>query len=219
MILLIDNYDSFVHNLARYFRRLGQRTHVVRNDCINLDEIASLSPNAIVLSPGPRGPLEAGICLEVVQRYSGQIPLLGVCLGHQVVAQAFGARIVRSAVPMHGRSSPIEHDGKGLFESVPDPTIVGRYHSLTVEVETLPTDLVTTAQTADGTIMGLRHARMPVYGVQFHPESILTTHGYQILENFLRLAGVSDRHIARDVDEQAFRAIQADTWPERPVTF
>lgn len=184
MILLIDNYDSFVYNLARYMGELGMETRVVRNDKINVPEIARLKPRAIVLSPGPCAPDQAGVCLDAIKGLGHKIPILGVCLGHQAIGQAYGGRITRSA-PMHGRSSLIHHNGTGVFAGLPDPLKVGRYHSLIVANDELPHDLIPTAHAADGAIMALRHARHPVAGVQFHPESILTDHGHQILRNFM----------------------------------
>lgn len=189
MILLIDNYDSFVHNLARYLRRLGQTTHVVRNDAITLDEIVRLSPAAIVLSPGPCSPAEAGVSLDVVRELGSRIPMLGVCLGHQTIAAALGGAVVRSGRPMHGRSSTINHDGEGLFAGLPQPLRVGRYHSLIVASRPWPVDLRVTATTDDGTIMAIEHRSAPMFGVQFHPESVLTECGYPLLANFLRRAG------------------------------
>lgn len=190
MILLIDNYDSFVHNLARYFRRLGQATHVVRNDQITATQALKLAPDAIVLSPGPCTPREAGCSLELVQLAAGRVPLLGVCLGHQAIAAALGGRVVRAGVPVHGQASPIVHAGEGLFAGLPSPLSVGRYHSLVVEEATLPGELCVTARLEDGTIMALAHRCWPIWGVQFHPESILTEGGYALLANFLTLAGL-----------------------------
>ncbi len=194
MILLIDNYDSFVYNLSRYLREMGQKTHVVRNDQIDVAEISQMRPDAIVLSPGPCTPGEAGVCIEVVRALSETIPMLGVCLGHQAIAAAFGGSIVRAAEPMHGRSSPIHHDGTGLFEGLPDPVSATRYHSLIVESESLPPVLKFTACTSEGVPMALAHRTLPVFGVQFHPESILSTGGHRLLKNFLSIAGctVSD---------------------------
>lgn len=191
MILLIDNYDSFVHNLARYFRRLGQATHVVRNDAITPDEIRRMSPDAVVLSPGPCSPNEAGVSLEVVRTFVRRIPLLGVCLGHQTIASALGGAVVRSEKPMHGRSSLITHDGTGVFVDVPSRLTVGRYHSLIVASRPWPSDLRVTATTDDGDIMAIQHREAPVFGLQFHPESVLTEYGYQLLANFLKQAGLS----------------------------
>jgi anthranilate synthase/aminodeoxychorismate synthase-like glutamine amidotransferase len=190
MILLIDNYDSFVHNLARYFEELGQRTRVVRNDALSVDEVRDLAPESIVLSPGPCDPSKAGICLEVVRRLGARIPILGVCLGHQAIAQAYGGRIVRDT-PRHGRTSEVLHDEAGIFEGVPSPFPAARYHSLHVSRDGLPAELEVTAQTRDGKIMGLRHRSLPVIGVQFHPESELTEHGHRLLANFLRSTGAT----------------------------
>lgn len=190
MILLIDNYDSFVYNLDRYLQRLGQRTLVVRSDAIAVDAISRLSLDAIVISPGPKSPDEAGCSMEVVRRMSEQTPILGVCLGHQAIGQAFGGRIVRGHAPMHGKSCMIEHDGSPLFDEIPTRFQVGRYHSLVIEPASLPDSILATAWADDGTIMAIQHRTYPVYGVQFHPESILTTAGYQVLANFLALAGL-----------------------------
>ena len=190
MILLIDNYDSFVYNLDRYLQRLGQRTLVVRSDAIAVDAISRLSLDAIVISPGPKSPDEAGCSMEVVRRMSEQTPILGVCLGHQAIGQAFGGRIVRGHAPMHGKSCMIEHDGSPLFDEIPTRFQVGRYHSLVIEPASLPNSIRATAWADDGTIMAIQHRTYPVYGVQFHPESILTTAGYQVLANFLALAGL-----------------------------
>lgn len=190
MILLIDNYDSFVYNLDRYLQRLGQRTLVVRSDAITVDAIGRLSLDAIVISPGPKSPDEAGCSMEVVRRMSGQTPILGVCLGHQAIGQAFGGRIVRGHAPMHGKSCMIEHDGSPLFDEIPTRFQVARYHSLVIEPASLPDSILATAWADDGTIMAIQHRLHPVYGVQFHPESILTTAGYQVLANFLVLAGL-----------------------------
>ena len=190
MILLIDNYDSFVFNLARYFQRLGQVTEVVRNTAINVNGIRALRPDAVVLSPGPCTPREAGCSLEVVRQLADEVPMLGVCLGHQVIAEALGARIVRAREPVHGRSSPIHHDGRGLFAGLPDPFVGCRYHSLVVERASLPETLEVAAWTEDGTVMAIRHRQRPIVGLQFHPESILTDCGYALLAAFLRLAGL-----------------------------
>ena len=195
MILLIDNYDSFVYNLDRYLQRLGQRTLVVRSDAIAVDAIGRLSLDAIVISPGPKSPDEAGCSMEVVRRLSGQTPILGVCLGHQVIGQAFGGRIVRGLAPMHGKSCMIEHDGSPLFDEIPTQFQVGRYHSLVLEPASLPDSIIATAWANDGTIMAIQHRQYLVYGVQFHPESILTTAGYQVLANFLALAGLEHNEL------------------------
>jgi anthranilate synthase/aminodeoxychorismate synthase-like glutamine amidotransferase len=190
MILLIDNYDSFVFNLARYFQRLGQVTEVVRNTAIDVDGIRALRPDAVVLSPGPCTPREAGCSLEVVRQLADEVPMLGVCLGHQVIAEALGARIVRAREPVHGRSSPIRHDGRGLFAGLLNPIVGCRYHSLVVERASLPETLEVAAWIEDGTVMAIRHRQRPIAGLQFHPESILTDCGYALLAAFLRLAGL-----------------------------
>jgi para-aminobenzoate synthetase component II len=221
MILLIDNYDSFAHNLARYFERLGVRTHVVRNDAIDVAGVRELRPAAIVLSPGPCTPREAGASLDIVRALHAEVPLLGVCLGHQVIAEALGGRIVRAETPVHGRTSAIIHDSVGLFDSLPSPLVVGRYHSLVVEPTSLPTDLRATAWTEDGTLMAFEHVRWPVFGVQFHPESILTECGYELLANFLRLADVPVTHDPRRLASDELREVSRESrpFPNEPVTF
>ena len=192
MILLIDNYDSFVYNLARYFERLGQESLVVRNTEIDVRRIRDLAPDAIVLSPGPCTPREAGCSLDVVRQLHSTVPMLGICLGHQVIAEALGARIVRAPEPVHGRTSPIVHDGRGIFAGLPSPITSGRYHSLVVDESSLPECLEVTARTEDRTIvMGVRHKTLPVVGLQFHPESILTDTGYDLLAAFLCQSGIS----------------------------
>lgn len=189
MLLLIDNYDSFVYNLSRYVQEIFDETQVVRNDAIDLDGIRALNPAALVLSPGPCGPNEAGICLDVVREFAGKIPILGVCLGHQVIAQSFGGTVRRSHIPVHGKASIISHSGTGLFHDLPDALQVGRYHSLSVELlEDGP--LIANAHSQDGEIMALHHKEFPIWGVQFHPESILTPQGHDILRNFLRCANL-----------------------------
>ena len=190
MILLIDNYDSFVYNLARYFQRLGQATEVVRNTAIDAAGVRARRPEAIVISPGPCTPREAGCSLDVIRAVAGEIPLLGVCLGHQAIAEALGGRVVRAAEPVHGRASRIRHQGRGIFAGLPDPIVGCRYHSLMVDETTLPEELEVTARTEDGLVMALQHRRFPLAGVQFHPESILTDAGYPLLAAFLRLAGL-----------------------------
>jgi len=185
MILVIDNYDSFTYNLVQYLGELGEEVVVKRNDEISLDEIAAMRPDHIVISPGPCTPNEAGISLSVIDRFKGDIPILGVCLGHQSIGQAFGGDVVRAERLMHGKTSPIRHDGGGLFAGLPNPFTATRYHSLIVKRETLPAELEITAETDEGEIMGLRHKQYPIEGVQFHPESIITEHGLTMLRNFI----------------------------------
>jgi anthranilate synthase component 2 len=185
MLLMIDNYDSFTYNLVQYFGELGEEVRVVRNDAATVDEIARLAPDRICISPGPCSPVEAGISVPLIQRLAGAVPILGVCLGHQSIGYAFGGRIVRARTLMHGKTAPIEHAGEGVFAGLPAPFTATRYHSLAVAREGLPECLRITAWTADGEIMGLRHARFDVQGVQFHPESIATEHGHALLRNFL----------------------------------
>ncbi|MGV8997377.1 MAG: anthranilate synthase component II [Parvibaculaceae bacterium] len=192
MILLIDNYDSFVHNLARYVGEIGLARDVIRNDAMSAGEIIARAPDAIILSPGPCGPEEAGISVDLVRAAAeAKIPLLGVCLGHQCIAAAFGDKIVRSA-PVHGKASAIHHQGHALFAGMPSPFMAARYHSLAVELAPAST-LLPIAQTADKTLMALAHATLPIIGVQFHPESVLTEHGHLLLSNFLKLSGVTPR--------------------------
>ncbi|SON55897.1 Para-aminobenzoate synthase glutamine amidotransferase component II [Hartmannibacter diazotrophicus] len=185
MILIIDNYDSFVSNVARYFRELGEDTKVIRNDQITVGEVAALDPRAVVLSPGPCTPHEAGISLDLIRELSGQMPILGICLGHQCIGEAFGASVVRARQPMHGRASMVTHDDDGLFDGLPNPLKVGRYHSLIVEDVSPKGPLKVTAHAENGEIMALAHRVHPTYGVQFHPESILTESGHAMLANFL----------------------------------
>jgi anthranilate synthase component II len=187
MLLMIDNYDSFTYNLVQYFGELGEEVRVFRNDKITLEEIENHRPARIVISPGPCSPEEAGISVTTIRKFAGKIPLLGVCLGHQAIGAAFGGRIIRSAHLMHGKTSPIHHDGKELFKGLSNPFEATRYHSLIVERPSLPACLETTAWVAEGEIMGLRHRELPVWGVQFHPESILTVGGMNILANFLEM--------------------------------
>jgi anthranilate synthase/aminodeoxychorismate synthase-like glutamine amidotransferase len=188
MLLVIDNYDSFTYNLVQYLGELGETVEVRRNNRVTLEEIENqLRPERIVISPGPGTPDGAGITLKVIQRFSGKIPLLGVCLGHQAIGQAFGGKVVRAPELMHGKASEVRHDGKTIFSGLQDSFLAGRYHSLIVEKESLPACLEVSASTADDIIMGLRHREMKVEGVQFHPESILTSDGKQLLQNFLRL--------------------------------
>ena len=194
MILVIDNYDSFTYNLVQYFGQLGERVLVKRNDEITLDEIAALKPDHILISPGPCTPNEAGISLSVIERFKGEIPILGVCLGHQAIGQAFGGEVVRAERLMHGKTSEIYHDGKTLFAGIPSPFTATRYHSLIVKRKTLPDCFEISAETAEGEIMALRHKTYPVEGVQFHPESIETEHGLKLLQNFLEhYSGIKGR--------------------------
>jgi len=185
MILLIDNYDSFVYNLARYVRELGEVPLVRRHDALTVDEIGALAPSHIIISPGPCTPAEAGISTEVVRQLGGRIPVLGVCLGHQCIGAAYGAEIVRAGRPMHGKPSRIHHQAQGLFTGLPTPFTATRYHSLVIAPASVPPDLKVTATSEDGEIMAVQHARDPVYGVQFHPESVLSEQGYRLLDHFL----------------------------------
>jgi anthranilate synthase component 2 len=185
MLLMIDNYDSFTYNLVQYFGELGEDVRVVRNDEITLEGIMQLGPDRIVVSPGPCSPNEAGISVPVIREFAGRTPILGVCLGHQAIGAAFGGRVVHAKTLMHGKTSPVHHEGKGVFRGLPDPLVATRYHSLAIERESLPATLEVTAATDDGEIMGVRHRELPVEGVQFHPESILTEHGHALLRNFL----------------------------------
>jgi anthranilate synthase/aminodeoxychorismate synthase-like glutamine amidotransferase len=185
MLLLIDNYDSFVYNLARYVGELGFERKVARNDKITLQEIALLKPTHIIISPGPCDPSKAGISLDVIRHFAGKIPILGICLGHQAIGQAYGGEVVKGKKPVHGKTSFITHNESDIFQGVSNPLKVARYHSLIVRSESLPKELIITAQDGENTIMGLKHAKYPVYGVQFHPESIITDQGYNILSNFL----------------------------------
>jgi anthranilate synthase component 2 len=186
MLLLIDNYDSFTYNLVQYFGELGADVHVHRNDAITLEQVAAWEPSLIVISPGPCTPNEAGISVPLIRRFAGRIPILGVCLGHQAIGQAFGGHIVRAGRVMHGKVSPVNHDGRGVFAGLPSPFSVTRYHSLVIDAGTMPDCLEVTATAADdGEVMGVRHKEFAVEGVQFHPEAILTEHGHALLRNFL----------------------------------
>jgi anthranilate synthase/aminodeoxychorismate synthase-like glutamine amidotransferase len=185
MILMIDNFDSFTYNLVQYLGEMGAELEVKRNDEISLDDIAAMNLTHLIISPGPCSPSEAGISVAAIQRFAGEIPILGVCLGHQAIGQAFGGKIIRAQSLMHGKTSPISHDNQGVFEGLPDPFEATRYHSLVIERESLPDCLEVTAQTPDGEIMGVRHKEMPIEGVQFHPESILTVGGKTLLRNFI----------------------------------
>lgn len=222
MVLLIDNYDSFAYNLARYMRRLGQEVEVRRNDAIDVEGVRRLEPQAIVLSPGPCTPNEAGCSLELVRALHSELPILGVCLGHQTIAAAFGAHVVRANAPMHGRTTEIKHSQLGLFAEVPTPFTVCRYHSLAVDPTTLPDELQVTATTCDdGTIMGLQHTSLPVFGLQFHPEAILTEHGYKLLQNFLTIVGLADSSADLSIAATELRRPSLPDFnsPNRPVTF
>lgn len=185
MILFIDNYDSFVYNLVRYVTQLGYASKVVRNDDVTIDEITRLNPNKIIISPGPCDPIQAGISLEVIIKFGQIIPIFGVCLGHQAIAQAYGAHVMRAKKPMHGKASLIQHNGQSIFSGLTSPLKVGRYHSLVVSKDGFPDILAVMAESNDGEIMALRHKVFPVYGVQFHPESVLTEKGYDLLTNFM----------------------------------
>ncbi|HZN85284.1 MAG TPA: aminodeoxychorismate/anthranilate synthase component II [Burkholderiales bacterium] len=186
MILVLDNYDSFTYNLVQYLGELGAEVKVLRNDEATVDEVARLRPEKVVISPGPCTPNEAGISLALIERLAGSVPILGVCLGHQAIGQAFGGKVVRAAQVMHGKVSRVRHDGRGVFQGLPADFVATRYHSLAVERGTLPEALQVTAQAEDGEIMGLRHRAFAVEGVQFHPEALLTEHGHKMLENFLK---------------------------------
>ncbi len=186
MLLMIDNYDSFTYNLVQYLGELGEDVMVVRNDEITLDAVQQLNPAGVVISPGPCTPDEAGISVDLINQFSGKVPILGVCLGHQSIGQAFGGKIVRAGKIMHGKTSPVFHDGKGVFQGMPNPFIATRYHSLVIERSSIPDCLEISAWTEDGEIMGVRHRTLPVEGVQFHPESVLSEHGHQLLSNFLQ---------------------------------
>ena len=188
MLLMLDNYDSFTYNLVQYFGELGQDVRVLRNDQVTVDEIAAMNPDRICISPGPCSPAEAGISIELIQRFAGKLPILGVCLGHQAIGAAFGGDIVRAKQIMHGKVSRITHAGTDVFADLPSPFTVTRYHSLAIRRDTLPDCLEVTAETDDGEIMGIRHRELPIEGIQFHPESIMTPVGKRILRNFIRSA-------------------------------
>ena len=219
MLLVIDNYDSFVHNLARYLRRLGQETVTVRNDVVTANLVRELSPAAIILSPGPGTPAEAGRSLEIVRCFADQWPMLGVCLGHQTLAAAFGGQIVRAAEPVHGRSSLVLHEQRSIFAGLPSPFRVGRYHSLVVEARTLPACLRALAHTAEGTLMALEHVDLPLVGVQFHPESVLTEHGFALLAAFLRRAGIAAPDQLPLDEAPPAAPLSIGDWPTAPITF
>lgn len=187
MILMIDNYDSFTYNLVQYLGEMGQELKVFRNDAITVDQIKKLKPSRIVISPGPGSPKDAGVSNQVIKELGPRIPVLGVCLGHQCIGEVFGGKVVRAARVMHGKTSQIFHDGKGVFKDIDNPFVATRYHSLLVERKSFPKDLTITAETKEKEIMGLRHKKFPIFGVQFHPESILTPSGKEILRNFLNM--------------------------------
>jgi anthranilate synthase component 2 len=191
MFVLIDNYDSFTYNLFHFLGELGAAVDVRRNDQVSVAEVMGLHPQGIILSPGPCDPDRAGICLELIEKAAGKLPILGVCLGHQAIGQAFGGRVVRGPVPMHGKVTEVHHRGEGIFQDLPSPFRGTRYHSLVVDRASLPACLAVTAETENGLIMGLAHRSLPVYGVQFHPESIASEHGHRLLGNFLKLAGLN----------------------------
>jgi anthranilate synthase component 2 len=197
MIVLIDNYDSFAFNLVHYFGELGAQVQVHRNDKVTTGAVIAADPDAIVLSPGPCTPKEAGICLDLIATASSSVPILGVCLGHQAIGDAFGGKVVRAPVPVHGKLSEIRHRGAGIFRGINAPFKATRYHSLVVERDTVPSELTVTAETDDGLVMGLAHSRLPVHGVQFHPESIASEHGHLMLKNFLEIAEAWNRSTGR----------------------
>jgi anthranilate synthase component II len=212
MIVLIDNYDSFALNLVHYFGELGAEVEVHRNDKVTAGAIMAAAPDAIVLSPGPCTPREAGICLELIAAASSTVPILGVCLGHQAIGDAFGGKVVRAPVPVHGKLSEIRHRGTGVFRGINAPFRATRYHSLVVERDSMPAELTVTAETDDGLVMGLAHRRLPVHGVQFHPESIASEHGHLMLKNFLDIAGAWNKSIGRDG-----KAMRTASRPRAPV--
>lgn len=187
MILVLDNYDSFTYNLVQYMGEMGAQIEIRRNDEISVAEAEALAPERILISPGPCTPYEAGISMALIEHFAGKVPILGVCLGHQAIGAVFGGKVVRAPELMHGKTSPVEHDGKTIYRGIPSPMVCTRYHSLIVSDENLPSVLEVSARTADGTIMGLRHRKFAVEGVQFHPESVLTEHGKQLIQNFLEL--------------------------------
>jgi anthranilate synthase/aminodeoxychorismate synthase-like glutamine amidotransferase len=200
MILLLDNYDSFVYNLARYVRELGETPVVHRHDTLSVDDVAAMAPTHIIISPGPCSPAEAGISTEVVRRLGASVPILGVCLGHQCIGAAYGGEIVRAGRPMHGKTSLIHHHGAGIFRGLPEPFRATRYHSLVIAPASVPSDLLVTATSEDGEIMAVQHALHPVHGVQFHPESVLTEHGYRLVDHFLHGVPATPRPVPAAAD-------------------
>jgi anthranilate synthase component 2 len=220
MILLIDNYDSFVHNLARYLRQLGQQTVVARTDSLTVEQVEQMAPEAIVISPGPCVPSETGISVRIVQHFHRRLPILGICLGHQAIALALGGEIFRTGKPIHGQAREIHHDQRGVFQGLPTPLTAGLYHSLAVEPSSLPAELEISARSQDGTVMGIRHREWPTIGLQFHPESILTPSGFELLRGFLRLTKETI-----PIAASGFRSELRERTPERqpmpatPVTF
>lgn len=219
MILLIDNYDSFVHNLARYLRRFGHETKVVRNDAVLLEQIAEWQPEAIVVSPGPCTPVLAGCSVPVVREFHQTTPILGVCLGHQVIGQAFGGSVCRAREPVHGRASLVSHVERGVFAGVRNPLRVGRYHSLVVDRESIPACLDVEATLPDGTVMALAHREFPIIGWQFHPESVLTECGYQLLANFLSLAGLKARDGQLGQSELVSKVPTQPDWFQKAIEY
>jgi anthranilate synthase/aminodeoxychorismate synthase-like glutamine amidotransferase len=200
MLLLIDNYDSFTYNLYQYLGELGATVEVVRNDTVTVEDIDAMAPERIVISPGPGNPDDAGISKDVIRRFAGKVPLLGVCLGHQCIGAAYGGEIVRAGRPMHGKISRIHHGGAGIFSGVPSPFYATRYHSLVIAPASVPTDLEVLATSEDGEVMAVRHVRDPVYGVQFHPESVLTEHGYRLVDHFLHGVPATPRALPAAAD-------------------
>ena len=213
MILLIDNYDSFVYNLARYVRELGEEPLVRRHDALTPEDVLALAPSHVIISPGPCSPAEAGISTDVVRRAGATIPVLGVCLGHQCIGAAYGAEIVRAGRPMHGKTTPIHHRGTDRFAGLPTPVLASRYHSLVISPDSVPAELEVTATSEDGEIMAVRHARHPVYGVQFHPESVLTEHGYRLLDHFLHGPPLKTRELPPSAD----RITPGRAWETPPL--
>lgn len=217
MILLIDNYDSFVYNLARYVQELGEAPLVRRHDAVEVDEILGLAPSHIIISPGPCSPSEAGISTELVRRVGADIPILGVCLGHQCIGAAYGGEIVRAGMPMHGKTSRIHHSGIGLFSGLPTPFLATRYHSLVIAPASVPPSLTVTATSEDGEIMAVQHVEHPVYGVQFHPESVLSEHGYRLLDHFLHGVPAAPRPVPRAADGAlAIHSLETSTLSSAP---